>query len=441
MVPILHSVYSGSDFFYGESQYNLRLSKLNPFEGFVNTDNLSIDNSRMAYGVYHAIIHYLSKLLPDVLSIVLFGLVTGMATILLFYFALRGLGISIDRSFFACIIILFSPAFIEMFGTTNPAGFGVMSSLLGFMVYQFRKDFLGRFFAFIFFLLSALNGPIHAFGALVLLGIATLVERKSIGIALLGLYSFLVALIISFGTFSYWSSDPASFPFGLFSDLGFSSGIGIFFALTAIVGIYVLWKRKKEYWFVYASSFLLLILVFFVSKDAIYYLIFSISIFSSAAIFRFIEGEWEISSLKNILLLVVFCGFIFSFISYVSSVSGRTYDSELVDSLRWLRTAPQGAVLTAPDYGYLVQSYSEKQPLLIPKNKNLSIFFERNPKKAFDRIQSVGGKYIVIDNFMRSGLVWQRNEQGLLFALRDKEHFRLIYLKDNVGIWSLSDAG
>ena len=436
LMPLLISIFSGSDFFYGEAKYHLRISKLAPMQGFGGIDYLTVNGQKLDYGAYHAILHFLTRLLPQTFSVILLGLITGVITIFLYYLALLRLGLSDNRAIFACAIVLFSPEFIELFGTANPIGIGLMGSLLGFMLYQ-RKDFIGHFLAFISFFFAATCGPIPAIGSAVLLVFSVLLERKRQGFVFLAGCAFVMTVMLRSGFLPLRVNGPADFPFGIIADLGFSPGIGIFSILTAIVGTYVLWKRKMEYWPIYVSTLILFLLVFFFSADAINYLMFSIAVFSAAAIFRFIEGSWEFGQIRNVLLVVILCGFMFSFVSYASSISARSYDQDLLDSLRWLKSASSGAVLTAPKYSYLVQSVAEK-PVFLTPTSNTTILFERNSKRLLNVLNPSKVKYIVIDDQMRNGLIWKRDDEGLLFALRDQNYFKLIHVKGKTQVWALT---
>jgi hypothetical protein len=44
-------------------------------------------------------------------------------------------------------------------------------------------------------------------------------------------------------------------------------------------------------------------------------------------------------------------------------------------------------------------------------------------------------KYIYIDDSMKNGKVWSREDQGLLFLLKNSEIFKNIYNSQNIEVW------
>ncbi|TAL52495.1 MAG: hypothetical protein EPN86_05200, partial [Nanoarchaeota archaeon] len=139
--PFIMSVISSSDFFYGAAQYHLRLSRYNPLDSFARADPLSTE--KLNYTPYHALIFVSSKFLPSLLSFLLVGVILGVTCILIYYALLLRLGLEVSRAFVACIITLFTPAFMHLFGTPNPDGLAIVAVLAAILIYINTRNLMG----------------------------------------------------------------------------------------------------------------------------------------------------------------------------------------------------------------------------------------------------------------------------------------------------------
>ena len=71
-------------------------------------------------------------------------------------------------------------------------------------------------------------------------------------------------------------------------------------------------------------------------------------------------------------------------------------------------------------------------------NDSDELFYTRNLRLARELLNKYEVKYIWIDKEMKEGLIWTREEQGLLFLFRNKENFKKVYSNDNVEIWEVT---
>lgn len=433
--PFIMSVINSSDFFYGDAQYHLRLSRYNPLESFAKADPLSMYGEKLNYTPYHALIFILSKFLPLLLSFLLVGAISGVMCILVYYALLLRLGLGVSKAFVACIVALFTPAFMHLYGTPNSDGLAIVAVLAAILIYMNTRNLIGGIISFLLFSFAVTFGFWHAFFCSMFIIVAVIIDRRRYSLALFGAYILFLALFSRFGIVS--NIRPAVFPFGIFSDLGFNSGIGIFTFLLSVIGAYVLWKRRQEFWFLFLLAVTFLVSIFTFSSVGVYYLLLILGIFCSAAIFRLMEGEFELEFIRKLVIVVVLFGFTFSLFIYGSGFTKNKYEGSLLESFRWLENKPTGSVLTAPDYGFLAQNLAGKPVAYTPNPDNMSLFGYRNPLSASAALASREIKYIVIDQPMRYGLVWDRDDEGLLFALRDSTIFKKIYDKGGVEIWSV----
>ncbi len=432
LTPLFVHLWSGSDFFFGEAQYNIRLAQIGLWQGLLGVDPLSAQP--LAYTLYHALLNMLFAVMSPVLAVVTVGFAAAFISVLSLRRILTVLGFSQLRALVACAVVVSTPGFVFLFGTANVHSMAFAMVMFGIMLLICVRGFLAQIAGVMLFGFAALVGPEHALvGFFVLLG-ALFMRRRPRMILFVVSYA-LGALMIYRALFMWWRPVQAQFPFGIFSELGFEYGLGIFLVLTALVGVYVLWKRRAEFWQAYMLLFLLAVSVFSVSYIFSYYFMFVCALFSTVAITRFIEGKWELSSLRNATLLLIVCGSLFSFFSYANVLSQKSYDPGLDEALHWLANTPQGSVLSAREYGYLIERISAHPAVLTARTQGEQILHLRNPDLVRALFERQGIRYVVIDRKMRDGLVWSRQDQGLQFALKNAEFFEVIYHKDDVEIW------
>ena len=70
-------------------------------------------------------------------------------------------------------------------------------------------------------------------------------------------------------------------------------------------------------------------------------------------------------------------------------------------------------------------------------NDSLEIFYSRNLKDTKILLEKYNINYIWIDNKMKNGLVWEKEQQGLLFLFRNNETFNNIYNNQGIEIWEI----
>ena len=69
-------------------------------------------------------------------------------------------------------------------------------------------------------------------------------------------------------------------------------------------------------------------------------------------------------------------------------------------------------------------------------NDSMTIFNSRNLKTTTQLLDKYNITYIWIDKKMKTGQVWEKENQGLLFLLKNSERFKSVYDLDEVEIWT-----
>ena len=125
-------------------------------------------------------------------------------------------------------------------------------------------------------------------------------------------------------------------------------------------------------------------------------------------------------------------------------------DNEIIKSLDWLRhySEPDEIVFSHYSKGFWINSVAER-PVVTDSmleyfpnaeekfNDSLEIFYSRNLKNTKSLLEKYDINYVWIDNEMKHGLVWEKEQQGLLFLFRNNETFNNIYNNQGIEIWEV----
>ena len=226
-------------------------------------------------------------------------------------------------------------------------------------------------------------------------------------------------------------------------------GFGIFALLLAIIGFYQEWKNKKQL-LIYMIIFILIASTLFYTQINLY-LNFILVFASAAGLFHLIKMKWSVKLIKQLTILLLICGLFFSFLSYSSRISSLPPDKETIESLEWLNSQPDGVVLTYPLFGFWVESIAEKpvvvDMLLEKKPFNSAIFLQTNAtlnsrtlEKTSKFFNEQNISYVWINNDMKQGLVWTKEDQGILFLLQNSEKFKKVYTNSKTEIWKFNPS-
>jgi hypothetical protein len=236
---------------------------------------------------------------------------------------------------------------------------------------------------------------------------------------------------------------------GFISDLGGISGFGIFTVLLMFFGGYVLWKLKKQ---PLGYIFLIAAIAFSISFSSSLnmYLVFPFAILAGYGFYAIIRMRWTLNLIKQLAVIVLIAGILFSTISYFNNTAKMNPTNEIVGGLLWLKnnSAPEDRVLSHYSRGIWIESIAERPVLLdslfriTPEfywKQNISdtIFYSRTLKNTTSLLNQYNISYIWIDSEMRNNLVWQREEEGLLFLFRNNETFKKVYEENGTEVWKV----
>ena len=235
------------------------------------------------------------------------------------------------------------------------------------------------------------------------------------------------------------------------SDFGALIGFGIFNFILSMIGLILFWEKSKKrlplYISISAAFFLSLI---FPVILLVLNLLFCF--FAAVAINEIYRKKWEILILKNITLIIILCGIIFSCFSFENRLINSDPLKSEIDALNFLKNKEEGVVLSHEKNGFMI-SYFSKKPSFVYGDVafeydgeekiriSRDIFYSRNLEKTIKLFKENNIKYVYVDKDMKDGLVFEKRNEGLLFIL-DKSGgvFEKIYDEDDVEIWAYASS-
>jgi uncharacterized membrane protein len=235
----------------------------------------------------------------------------------------------------------------------------------------------------------------------------------------------------------------------LISDLGALHGLGVFSIILAIIGFSIMWKQRKEHSLIFIPLLVMIIFLFY-NKTVVVYLLFLSSILAGKAFDEIAKMKWEIKIIKDLTLILIICGILFSTVSYISRTSKINPDENIINSLDWLSHYSMAGETVFSHYsrGFWINYVSGRNTMInqnfeyLPDaerrfNDSNEIFYSRNLEKTKNLLYRYNIDYIWIDEEMKNGLVWEKEDEGLLFLFRNNETFKNIYNNQGIEIWKV----
>jgi hypothetical protein len=380
-------------------------------------------------------IEWASRIIPLILGVLSSGI---------FFLVIRKLT-NPQTSLISTLILIASPPFIYLFTTSAPESLIAFIAILSLALAITNR--LGLII--ISGILSLSIIPYSLFIFLLMLGMSLYCtlsikssRRTRVAISITLLLIGGIFYLSHPGNQSQILVDGSGFLSNTISDMGAVVGFGVFNLLLVFFGLIATWGEKRRYALLYLFMIGMTLLLLIMNTHYSVFINFIFSFLGGLGLVMLLKRRWEIPILKIMTILVIFCGLMFSAISYEKRISTMPPDSQLTDGLNWLRTQEDGTVLSHPSNGYWIRYFSGKMAFLnneldTDEQINISndIFYSRDLAATNSTLSEQGIKYIVIDQRMRQGLVWNRDNQGLLFLLRNNETFKQIYSNKELDIW------
>lgn len=457
--PMLFRIYKGNNNLLGqETHYHskaasvlIRNNNSNMFYAPTDIAENVFAPRNYVFTPHTYVLAYFSRIFGISLASKLLPFIFGVISVVFFNLLLK---LFFEKSYQRNIITIFlivNPAFIYAFTVSNPHSTAIAFTLAATYFFM-RPEKLSFVLSVLLFTIVALFSIFNSiFSLLLLLAIILrLKENHNRFIVVL-----LVLAFVSFARkipfyYNYTFFPNTNMVQSLFSDLGGLVGFGVFIVMLAIYGVFSHWKKKSKFFTLFAIAILLLVAQFFVGNFVNMYLGFLVSIAAALGFLKLYSSRWKIKIIRNLTLLVLVCGLMFSTVAFLTRVVELEPDNTSAEGLAWMRdnVFKEGYVLSHHKNGYSV-SYLARNPVFVDSlelSSNSQDFLYKVADSIFDSrdleqvkilLLRYGIKYIYIDPVMKEGLVWDKDNQGLLFLLSDKDTFKNIYAKNRVEIWEV----
>lgn len=347
-------------------------------------------------------------------------LVIGLSSLLFLFLNLKML--KPEERLVALGFFIVSPAFVYLFNVGERFGAAFLFSLIASYFLLNEKYLIAGGSVLSVFLFDIWMGFFVLFFSL--LYFLLMHNKKRIFYYVIGVFFLLILLL-------------GDFYRGIISDLGAKIGSSVFALFFAIFCFLFFWNKKK-FLSLYAVASLLFLFSLKVEFGIFYFSLF-LSILVGLCFFELLRIKWESKLVRDLILLIFICGFLFSGLSYVNRISKEKPDENIFNALKRL---PEGSVVFSDiEYGNWI-IYSGKKSVwhsmmdekeLEPLQNDFSVILEsKNYDEAINILEKYQIDYILIDDELKEK--WQ--ESGLIYILRyNSEDFRFLFEEDDVEVW------
>ena len=233
------------------------------------------------------------------------------------------------------------------------------------------------------------------------------------------------------------------------SGLGGAKGFSVFFVILAVIGFFDSWSKKKRHYPLYLLAGILIVSFFMAGNDANMYAVLPLAVLAAFGVSKVTGIVWKVQIIRKMTYLLIICGIIFSTLSYSIRLATAQPSDETLRSLEWLKSnsRAEGTVLSHHSSGYWIEAVAERKVLIDSHSSSIPDFdqrymdiyslFHATELEEADAVlyDTYGVDYIWITREMKEGKVWKRQDEGLLFLLRNNETFKNIYSSDETEIW------
>lgn len=420
-----------------ESYNNIKAAKE------IEKNGLNLDNLNLTQII-------LSILSNKKLSSIIISLIFTLSSCILFYLILSLFNIPEKIKFFSSVLLLLSPPFIYLYASYTNYTLLIFFILLFSYLYLKNKNILS-FFAIVPIIFISLPTILLIIPLILILNIIKIEKNTKEKYYLISFISIstIITFIInpSIFTINKLFFTERSLFISSISDFGAIIGFGIFEIILAMIGVVILWPKTKKHLTIYLSLILSLILSLFIPLILIL-LNFIICYFAAIALFEIYHKSWEILTLKNITIIIIIYGILFSCFSYETRLINSNPTKTEVSALASLKEMPDGIVFSHYKNGYTIEYFAEKKVFTNNKiffikdgtqklNYSNNLFQSRSLEKTTKLLKDNNIKYIYIDSEMKDGLVFSKRNEGLLFLLDKSTSFKKIYDNDGIEIWQV----
>ncbi len=444
-MPIfIREKYSEGLFIGSESYRSLRIAN-----DIKNGEDIGTD--RLSYGgrlfVEESAWYYLLSLNPENLARYL-PAVFGLLSFILFYFIANHIKPSVKGV--SSLLLVISPPYLYLFSSATKYAAAMFFILLGF--YLFLKD--RKWLCYLSFFAAGIFSVFSLFAVSIIFLFRGLWKRNFLdfvyifsGFVILFLVYFRSVFVYGFPSvfFTVKSFSFSDFFSYLFFGFGSSFGLGFFFFILTLIGIYSMFEEKYYFVLVYIILGFLLFISFY-ANFLLPYLLFILAFYAGRGFMLLLDHEWRSNVFKFLTILIVCCGLLFSLVVFADRVNDFYPGQEYAGAVSFLRNSG-GDYAVFSDYrnGELI-SYSGKKNFMDMKFAYAPGILERieayegllnsrDIERSLYLMDRYEIKYILIDERMRNE-IFDHEEDGILFLLKYSPlRFSIVYSNNKIEIW------
>jgi hypothetical protein len=414
-----------------EPYYHSRMA-IQLLDGIPATDTAIANGRPYILHPYHLVLAGAYALMGPLAFNLLPG-IFALLSFLFFWLLLRRLGISEKTQPWILLAYALSPPLLAAGTIGTPHAFILALLMAGTWLLLSRAWMLGS----VLYVIACFSGYIYNITALVFLIVLLLTYQKYT-------QRFVVTLFLALGALIIGHNPPlVGLPRVLsqyVSDLGGVYGFSIFAFLLALVGASIVWQDKKKYYAAYAIFIGFLVGSFFFPHLLVFGNVV-ISALAGTALARLAQRKWELTFLRQAALLVLFCGLLFSSISHAVNLADTPPTPAFFKALEF----PPSTVLTHENYGFWVESAGHTA-VLDPLWRELedpedqawdaaALFKTTDLNQAQLFFEKYNITNVLITPEMEHGLLWEREDQGLDFLVKNSEMFNKLQTGSSIGVW------
>ncbi len=418
-------------------------------------DELSYSGRYFTYPLGQPLIFlFFSKLFSEYFVINIFPVILALFSLFLFYKILKEFYIEPNVIYVSLISLIISPPFIYTFSSYNEFTSVTFFILLALYFFIKENSILHGISYFLLFIIPFF-GYKYSILVLALILIYCITEKKikrfykSLIISTISLSVIYLPAIYKFGLSESAIFDKEIKYKYLFSDLGSNLGISIFIIFLSFFGLNYLWKSKYKYLHAYLLLIFFIIFLFYYPQFIIY-LNFMLSVLSAFGLIYLLRSKWESETVRKLTMWFLVIGLCFSTAIFITETSKEEPNLGLYEALIFLKNYDNSkeVVFSHYSYGALINAIADKKNIMdsnflyAPKlNEHYAdsqnLFHTRNFNTASDIADKYNIKYILITKEMREGLIWEQEDDGLLFLLNSINEYKKIYSNNDVEIWRI----
>ncbi len=427
LIPVITNIILGKPLLMGsESYYHL------------------LQAQQLAGPSFHYFPLFLASLLFPVDLIALLPMLLGLSSMLLILNLTVGTKLKGEFVFFFLIFVILSPAFIYNFSTLSANAYFIFLLILGFYLIT-RKYLIAKYLSTLPFLAASFFNTIFTILTLLSLVVYLLMIKREKLIVLFNLCLLLISGLLNAVVFdrSFLPKvfEPESAITGLVSALGAINGVSFFMLLLGIIGLTITWKKK---YFSLSYLFLLILIPAYVYNTELIFLVSLLIIFFATVSFmQILTSRWELATVKNITVILLLLGIIFTTWTYLGRISQGYPLSAHQETLQWIRdNTPEDTIIFAyPGDTYYVKYFSWRKPWYeLYKDEN----YVANQYRRIVSATYLNDLYYLLDAHQIS-IVYITPDMkkqlaaanGLLSSLSQlpAENFKLVHSYQGIEVW------